>query len=54
MISGYQISRGKQISQKSRIRLKILGARRVTKSKLHTEDPQILVATVQNLVDAAI
>jgi hypothetical protein len=33
--------------------LQILGARRVTWSKVHTEDPQILGATVQNLVITA-
>jgi hypothetical protein len=42
--------RGAQIFQKSRSHLKILGARRVTWSKFRTEDPQILGATVQNLV----
>jgi hypothetical protein len=41
---------GAQILQKSRSHLKILGARRVTCSKSHTADPQMLGATVQNLV----
>jgi len=41
---------GAQILQKSRSHLKILGTRRVTCSKSHTEDPQTLGATVQNLV----
>jgi hypothetical protein len=36
--------------QKSSSHLKILGARNVTWSKFHTDDPQILGATVQNLV----
>ena len=36
--------------QKSNSHLKILGVRRVKRSKFHTEDPQILGATVQNVV----
>jgi hypothetical protein len=39
-----------QIFQKKKEKLRILGARRVTRSKFHTECPQILRATVQNLV----
>ena len=39
-----------QIFQKSRSDLKILGARRVTCSRLHTEGPQISGDTMQNLV----
>jgi hypothetical protein len=42
--------RSAQIFQKSRSYLKILGARRVTWSKFHSEEPQILGAMVQNLV----
>jgi hypothetical protein len=42
--------RGAQIFQKSRSQLKILGIRRITSSKFHTEDPQILGATAQNVV----
>jgi hypothetical protein len=38
-----------KIFQKSRSHLKILGARRVKWSKFHTEKPQILGVTVQNL-----
>ena len=45
--------RGAQIFRKSRSHLKILGARRVIWSKLHREDPQILGATVQNVVAKA-
>ena len=41
---------GPQILQKSRSYLKILGARRVTWSRLHTEYLQILSAMVRNLV----
>jgi len=36
--------RGAQIFQKSRCQLKILGASKGTRSKLHTVDPQILGA----------
>jgi len=39
-----------QISPKSRSDLKILCARRVTCGKFHTQEPKILVTTVQNLV----
>ena len=39
-----------KISPKSKSDLNILCARRVTCSKFHTEDPKILVTTVQNLV----
>jgi hypothetical protein len=42
-----------QIFQKFRSHLKILGARRVARSTVHTEDPQILRATAQNLVALA-
>jgi hypothetical protein len=41
---------GPQIFQRSRHYLKILGTERVTRSKFHSEDPQILGATLQNLV----
>ena len=40
---------GLQIFQKSSSYLKILGTGRVTWSKFHSEDPQILGATLQNL-----
>jgi len=43
-------TRGPHVFQKSRSHLKILGARRVTCGKSHTKGPQILRATVQNLV----
>jgi hypothetical protein len=39
-----------QIFRKSRSHLEIPGVRRVTLSKFHTEDPQILGTTCQNLV----
>ena len=42
--------RSAKIFQKSRNRLKIPGARRMTKSKFHSEEPQILGTTMQNLV----
>jgi hypothetical protein len=45
--------RGTHIFQKSRSHLRILGARRVTRSKARTVDPNVLVATVQNLVVTA-
>jgi hypothetical protein len=45
--------RGPQIFQKSRSHLKIPGARTVAWSKFHTHDPQILGATIQNLVTMA-
>ena len=38
--------------KQSRSHFKILGAIRMTKSKFHTENPQILGATTQNLVIA--
>ena len=41
---------GAQIFHKSRSHLRILGTGRVTRSKFHTDDPQILGATVQNPV----
>jgi Leu/Phe-tRNA-protein transferase len=47
-----EYTRVAQIFQKSRNHLKILGARRVTRNKFHTEVPQILGATTQNLVKA--
>jgi len=37
-----------QVFQKATRHLRILGARRVTRSKLHTEDQQIFSVTVQN------
>jgi hypothetical protein len=40
--------RGAQTFQKCRKNLKILDARRVIRSKFHTEDPEILGVTVQN------
>jgi hypothetical protein len=46
-------TKGLQIFQKSRCHLKILGARRAMRRKFHTENPQILGATVQNLVARA-
>jgi hypothetical protein len=42
--------RGEQISRKFRIHLKILGATRVTRSKIRKQDPQMSGATVQHLV----
>jgi hypothetical protein len=45
--------RGAQIFKKPRNRFKILGPRRRTWSKFHTDAPQILGATVQNLVVSA-
>jgi hypothetical protein len=44
-----QHTRDVQTFQTSRSHLKNLGARRVTKSKVHTEHPQISGATVKNL-----
>ena len=41
---------GAQSFQKSRSHLKVFGARRVTLSMFHSEDPQILGTTSQNLV----
>ena len=43
-------ARDAQIFQKSRSHFKILGTRQVTRSKFHTEDPQMLAPTIQNLV----
>ena len=43
-------NKGPLIFQRCRHNLKILGTERVTRSKFHSEDPQILGATVQNLV----
>jgi len=40
----------KNFSKKSRTHLKILDAKLVTWSKIHTQDTKILVATVQDLV----
>ena len=42
------LGRDPQIFQKSRSYLKRLDTRRINRSKFHTEDPQILGATVQN------
>jgi hypothetical protein len=42
-----------KILQKCRSHLKVLGARRIPRSKFHTVDPQISQATVQNLVAIA-
>jgi hypothetical protein len=42
--------RGAQFFQKGRIHFKIMGVRRGTSSKFHSENPQILGDTVQNLV----
>jgi hypothetical protein len=44
------LHRGAQICQQSRSHCKILCTRGVAWSRFHTEDPQILGATVQNLV----
>jgi len=44
---------GAQIFQKSRSHFNILSARRVTCRTFRTEDPQILSATIQNLVARA-
>jgi hypothetical protein len=44
---------GPQLFQKSVSDIKILGDRKLTWSKFHSEAPQILGATVQNLVDRA-
>jgi hypothetical protein len=41
---------GPQIFQRSKHYLKILGTERMTRSKFHFEDPQILGAILQNLV----
>jgi hypothetical protein len=42
--------RGAQIFQKSGCHQKVLGTRRVIRSTFHSEHPQILGTTVQNLV----
>jgi hypothetical protein len=42
--------RGPQVFQKSRSYFKIIGTGRVTYSKFHTDGPQILGITIQNLV----
>jgi len=44
------MSMGAQTFQTSKSNLNILGARRVIGSKFHPKDPQVLGATVQNLV----
>jgi hypothetical protein len=49
----FTYNRRAQIFQKSTSILNILGVRRFTWSKLHTEDPQILSATVHNLLAMA-
>ena len=49
----YYKGRGGKIFQKSRSHLEMLRLRRVTCSKVHTEDPQILGATVHNVVATA-
>ena len=46
-------NRGTHVFQKSRSHLKILGDRRVTRSKVRTVDTKVFVATVQNLVATA-
>ena len=46
------LGRSKNVFEKSRSHLKILGARRVT--KFHTENPQALGATVHNVIATAI
>jgi hypothetical protein len=43
-----EYNRGQRMFAKSRSQYKSLDARRVTRSKLHTEDRQTLGATVQN------
>lgn len=47
------LNRALFIFQKSSSHLKIMGARNVTRSKLYTQKPQILDATVLNLVAQA-
>jgi hypothetical protein len=44
---------GAQIPQNFRSHLKILVARMVTSNNFHTEEPQILDATIKNLVAVA-
>jgi len=43
-------ARGPLIFKKSRSHLNVLGTRRVTQSKFHTQDPKILGTTIKNLV----
>jgi hypothetical protein len=43
------VNRGEKISEKSRGHFKILGARKVTCSKFHIEDPQIIGASRHNI-----
>ena len=45
--------RGTKVFQKSRSFHRIVGARRMTWSEFHTEDPQILGTIIQNLVPRA-
>jgi hypothetical protein len=52
-ISWQIYSRDEHIFQTSRSYLEILGARRVTCNKFHTQGPQILGATVKSLVATA-
>jgi hypothetical protein len=47
---GTLLHRGKQILLKSSNHLNVLGATEVTRSKFHTQDPQILGATEHNLL----
>jgi hypothetical protein len=49
-----QYGRGAQAFQKSRSHLKILGARRITGSRFHTEDAKISCTTLPNLVTTGI
>lgn len=42
--------RASAVFQKSRPHLKILGVRKVTNSKVHTEGPQIFGVTIKNVV----
>jgi hypothetical protein len=42
--------KGEQIFQKSRNHLKIIGARRVTRSRFHTEGPQMSGTTVKKFI----
>jgi hypothetical protein len=44
---------GAKLFQKSSSHLKILGARRLTRSECHTEDSQILGIILQDLVTSA-
>jgi hypothetical protein len=47
-------SKSANFSHKFRSNLKILGSRRVTWSEFHSQDPQILGATLQNIVAMAV